>query len=105
AYRHRAMIPTRHPLRRLLPALSVSLAFAFLPAVAAPPEPASASSAAPTAEPAHPQVEIKTSQGDFVIELFPDKAPKTVANFLQYVKDGFYDGTVFHRVIPGYLVQ
>ena len=43
--------------------------------------------------------------GDIVIELFPDKAPKTVANFLQYVKDGFYAGTVFHRVIPGYLIQ
>ncbi len=43
--------------------------------------------------------------GDIVIELFPDKAPKTVANFLQYVKSGFYAGTVFHRVIPGYLVQ
>ncbi len=70
---------------------------------AAPPAPAT--SAAAPAAPAHPQVELKTSQGDIVIELFPDKAPKTVANFLRYVKDGFYDGTVFHRVIPGFLIQ
>jgi len=97
------MIPIRHSLRRLLPVLLVPLAFAFADAHAAPP--ASASSSPPPAAPAHPQVEVKTSQGDFVIELFPDKAPKSVANFLQYVKDGFYDGTVFHRVIPGYLVQ
>jgi cyclophilin family peptidyl-prolyl cis-trans isomerase len=40
-----------------------------------------------------------------VIELYPEKAPKTVENFLQYVKDGFYDGTLFHRVIPGFMIQ
>ncbi|TAN05446.1 MAG: peptidyl-prolyl cis-trans isomerase [Rhodanobacteraceae bacterium] len=89
-------------LTRLLPALFALAAFT---AQAAPPAHASAASAANTAPVAHPQVELKTSMGDIVIELFPDKAPKTVANFLQYVKDGFYDGTVFHRVIPGYLVQ
>jgi cyclophilin family peptidyl-prolyl cis-trans isomerase len=97
------MTPIRHLLRRLLPVLLVPFAIATAHAQAAPP--ASASSAPAPVAPAHPQVGIKTSQGDFVIELFPDKAPKTVANFLQYVKDGFYDGTVFHRVIPGYLVQ
>ena len=53
----------------------------------------------------HPQVAIHTSQGDVTLELYPDKAPKSVANFLQYVRDGFYAGTVFHRAIPGYLVQ
>ena len=53
----------------------------------------------------NPQVELKTSQGSIVIELYPDKAPKTVANFLQYVKEGFYNGTVFHRVIDGFMVQ
>jgi len=52
-----------------------------------------------------PQVEIKTSLGAIVLELYPDKAPLTVANFLQYVKDGHYDGTVFHRVIPGFMIQ
>ncbi len=54
---------------------------------------------------AAPQVILNTSQGDITLELYPDKAPKSVANFLQYVRDGFYDGTVLHRVIPGYLVQ
>ncbi|HET9836166.1 MAG TPA: peptidylprolyl isomerase [Rhodanobacteraceae bacterium] len=81
------------------------LAFA-LAASAAPPAPAPAP-AATAATPAvvHPQVKLHTSMGDITIELFPDKAPRTVANFLQYVKDGFYEGTVFHRVIPGFLVQ
>ena len=54
---------------------------------------------------ADPQVEMKTSAGTIVIELYPEKAPKTVANFIQYAKDGFYDGTLFHRVIPGFMVQ
>ena len=52
-----------------------------------------------------PQVEIKTSLGRVVVELYPDKAPKTVDNFLRYVKDGYYKGTVFHRVIPGFMIQ
>lgn len=52
-----------------------------------------------------PQVLIKTSEGDIVVQLYPDKAPKSVANFLQYVRSGFYAGTVFHRVIEGYLIQ
>ncbi|MBU1236155.1 MAG: peptidyl-prolyl cis-trans isomerase [Gammaproteobacteria bacterium] len=54
---------------------------------------------------ANPTVEMKTTLGTITIELYPDKAPKTVANFLQYVKDGFYDGTVFHRVIDGFMIQ
>lgn len=52
-----------------------------------------------------PQVKFSTSAGDFVVELYPDKAPKTVENFLQYVKDKHYDGTIFHRVIPNFMVQ
>ena len=52
-----------------------------------------------------PRVKIQTSQGDFVLELQPDKAPKTVDNFLRYVADKHYDGTVFHRVIDGFMVQ
>lgn len=55
--------------------------------------------------PAAPQVKFATSAGDFVVEVYPDKAPKTVANFLQYVKDKHYDGTVFHRVIESFMVQ
>jgi peptidyl-prolyl cis-trans isomerase A (cyclophilin A) len=54
---------------------------------------------------AAPRVKLSTSQGDIVIELYPDKAPKTVENFLQYVRDKHYDGTVFHRVISNFMVQ
>ena len=54
---------------------------------------------------ASPSVEFETSQGNFTIELYPEKAPKTVANFLQYVKDGFYEKTIFHRVINHFMVQ
>ena len=54
---------------------------------------------------ANPVVEMVTSMGTVKIELYADKAPKTVENFLQYTKDRFYDGTVFHRVIPGFMVQ
>ena len=54
---------------------------------------------------ANPQVELKTSAGTIVLELYPEKAPKTVANFLEYVKGGFYDGLIFHRVIDGFMIQ
>lgn len=54
---------------------------------------------------AQPSVLMKTNQGDITIELNEDEAPKTVDNFLHYVKDGFYDGTVFHRVIKGFMIQ
>jgi peptidyl-prolyl cis-trans isomerase A (cyclophilin A) len=52
-----------------------------------------------------PQVKFATTAGDFVIEVYPDKAPKTAENFLQYVKDKHYDGTIFHRVINNFMVQ
>jgi len=54
---------------------------------------------------ANPLVEMKTSMGTVVIELYPDQAPLTVENFLKYVNDRHYDGTVFHRVIPGFMIQ
>lgn len=54
---------------------------------------------------AYPQVEIKTSQGPILIELYPDKAPKTVENFLNYVKSDFYKGTIFHRVVDRFVIQ
>ena len=54
---------------------------------------------------ANPMVELKTNQGDIVVEVFADKAPKSADNFIQYVKDGFYNGTVFHRVIDGFMIQ
>lgn len=46
-----------------------------------------------------------TSQGDIKVDLYPEKAPKTVDNFLAYVKSGQYSGTIFHRVIPGFMIQ
>jgi len=51
------------------------------------------------------KVSIKTSMGEIILEVYPDKAPKTVENFLAYVKSGFYNGTIFHRVINGFMVQ
>ncbi len=54
---------------------------------------------------AGPKVVISTSEGDITLELNEEKAPKTVANFLSYVKDGFFDSTVFHRVIKGFMIQ
>ena len=50
-------------------------------------------------------VTFKTNFGDIKLELFEDKAPKTVANFISYVQDGFYDNTIFHRVIDGFMIQ
>lgn len=52
-----------------------------------------------------PAVKFQTSLGDFTVEVYPDKAPKTVENFLQYVKDKQYDGTIFHRVIANFMIQ
>jgi peptidyl-prolyl cis-trans isomerase A (cyclophilin A) len=57
------------------------------------------------AQSAAPRVKLVTSAGDIVVELDPAKAPKTVANFLQYVKDKQYEGTIFHRVIDGFMIQ
>ena len=58
-----------------------------------------------TAAAASPTVEIQTSMGKVVIELDSEKAPVTVKNFLQYAKDGFYNGTIFHRVMDGFMIQ
>jgi len=74
--------------------LNAALAFATLSLAAA-----TAFAQAP------PQVKFVTTDGDFVVEVYPDKAPKTVENFLQYVKDKHYDGTIFHRVINNFMVQ
>ncbi|WP_410474938.1 peptidylprolyl isomerase [Guyparkeria sp. TX1] len=68
-------------------ALAAALALATLPAAA------------------DTQVRLNTSHGAILIELFDDKAPATVDNFLAYVRDGFYEDTIFHRVIPGFVVQ
>lgn len=54
---------------------------------------------------ANPLVEFKTNMGNFTVEVLADKAPKTSANFLKYVKDGFYSGTIFHRVMGNFMIQ
>lgn len=54
---------------------------------------------------ANPVIKMETSKGTMMIELFADKAPESVKNFVSYVEDGFYDGLIFHRVIPGFMVQ
>ena len=64
----------------------------------------SAAAASPAAA-ATQQVDVKTNLGTIRLELYPSKAPKTVANFLQYVREGHYNGTIFHRVIPDFMVQ
>lgn len=72
------------------------LAFAFL---------ALGLSTLATAQTPNPRVSLKTNQGEIVVELDPAKAPKSVDNFLQYVKSGYYDGTIFHRVIDNFMIQ
>jgi peptidyl-prolyl cis-trans isomerase A (cyclophilin A) len=81
---------TRRAATALLAALSLSASLAI---------------AAEPIAPIAPKVKFATSEGDFVVEVYPDKAPKTVENFLQYVKDKHYDGTIFHRVISNFMVQ
>lgn len=54
---------------------------------------------------AAPTVEFRTSQGNITLELDAEKAPKSVSNFMKYAKEGFYNGTIFHRVIPGFMIQ
>lgn len=62
--------------------------------------------AAPAADAAgHPLVRLETSLGNIDIELYPDKAPESVANFLELVEEGFYDGLIFHRVVAGFVIQ
>src|SRR3990172_3567616 len=65
----------------------------------------SAAAAAPGALAADPQVDLKTNLGTIRLELYPGKAPKSVENFLQYVRDGHFNGTVFHRVIDNFMIQ
>lgn len=80
--------------------LTVSLAFAALFIA-----PASWAQSDTESKSDNPQVLMETNFGSILIELYPEKAPETVENFLAYVKEGFYDGTIFHRVIPNFMVQ
>lgn len=67
--------------------------------------PAPAPPAVPQPAPGNPVVVLSTTMGDITVELFKDRAPVSVENFLQYVADGFYQGTIFHRVVPGFMIQ
>lgn len=58
-----------------------------------------------SAQAANPYVQIETNKGSFVVELYPEKAPVSVANFLKYVENGFYPGTVFHRIVDRFMIQ
>ena len=73
-----------------------------VPAQPAPPQPAPAPL---TPAPGNPVVVLSTSMGDVTLELFKDRAPVSVENFLQYAREGFYEGTIFHRVKPDFMVQ
>ncbi len=84
---------------------SLALAQPVSKPAAKPAEPAKAVTAPAPALAVAQHVVMHTSQGDITLELYPDKAPKSVDNFLQYVNSGFYAGTVFHRVIPGFMIQ
>jgi cyclophilin family peptidyl-prolyl cis-trans isomerase len=78
----------------------------FLLLLQSAPAPQTVPQTAPlTPAPGNPTAVITTSLGDITVELFKDRAPVSVENFLQYVTEGFYSGTVFHRVIPGFMIQ
>jgi peptidyl-prolyl cis-trans isomerase A (cyclophilin A) len=94
---NRISIATTLPLPRRR-SLAAMAAFALGAWLLGPATPAAAADA-------NPRVRIETSLGGFTIEIRPDKAPKSSANFLEYVNSNFYDGTVFHRVIRGFMIQ
>ena len=87
---------TKNLTRRLLCALTLSIGVLSMQATHAQDAPKTAGA---------PQVKFVTNMGEFVVEVYPDKAPKTAENFLQYVRDKHYDGTIFHRVIANFMIQ
>lgn len=105
------MMPKFHAYRSLKAILPIALAL-LLPFTAfaqtkpvSESKPVAPEAAAVTEAPANPKAMIKTSLGDITIELDAAKAPKSVENFVKYAKDGFYDGTIFHRVIGNFMIQ
>lgn len=93
------MLNSVKPVRSVIPALILAMS-ALLPLGGA-----HAETAAEATSDTLPSVKVVTSKGPFVLQLRPDVAPKTVENFLKYARGGFYDNTVFHRVIPGFMIQ
>lgn len=96
------MTALKHTLHQLLIPLLITFAFLMLPASQAFAAP---SASKDNASENMPRVRLVTTLGDIVLELNLAKAPKSVENFLSYVNDGFYNGTIFHRVIDGFMVQ
>lgn len=90
-------------LRRLSLLACAALSFASISFNAAAESPVAEKAAAAPSK--NPIVLMQTNQGDITLELFADKAPASVANFLAYTNSGFYNGTIFHRVIPGFMIQ
>jgi peptidyl-prolyl cis-trans isomerase B (cyclophilin B) len=101
------MKPSDTRRRRLLRAIgSVGVAMAFVPVAQADEKrPDAGKASCPKSEKGKPMVRLETNFGNITLELNAEKAPKTVANFLHYVEKGFYDGTIFHRVIDGFMIQ
>jgi peptidyl-prolyl cis-trans isomerase A (cyclophilin A) len=100
----------RTPRRTLLAALAALALSCAFPAAATEnagdsPQAAPADTPAQTPEPSGPKVMLKTNMGAIVVQLYTDKAPKTTANFLRYVKEGYYKGTIFHRVVGDFMIQ
>ena len=87
---------TKNLTRRLLCALTLSIGVLSMQATHAQDAPKTAGA---------PQVKFVTNMGEFVVEVYPDKAPKTAENFLQYVRGKHYEGTIFHRVIANFMIQ
>ncbi len=90
---------------RRLRTLGIAACLAMSAMVSAPAAADSSTPSQGTSMSTSPRVKLQTNQGDILIELNADKAPDTVANFLNYVNSGFYDGTVFHRVINNFMIQ
>lgn len=93
------------PLKQLTVALVIFLSTACNSETGATTEPAMSTHGANESSRELVNVRFETTLGDFTVELNADRAPATVENFLQYVDDGFYNDTIFHRVIPGFMVQ
>ncbi len=98
-------IQQNRQLRAILTALSFFLCLPFAQVQAQEQNEIPVPTATPTPTKALPKVKIKTSAGEITLELYPEKAPKTVDNFLYYVKKGHYNKTIFHRVIDNFMIQ
>ncbi len=91
--------------RRIFLSIGLCLGLSFIWPATAPASSTTTNPQGKSSMSTNPRVKLETNMGDIVIELDAAKAPKTAANFLDYVKDGFYNGTVFHRVMDGFMIQ